>query len=239
MNIILFETLDKNNLIDKEDFRFHHILKVLKLKEGDFFKLGIVNGISGKAQIIKIDERGITYNLQSTETESYPIPMTLLVGQVRPISMKRILRDSASFGVKNIIVSGCDTSERSYKEAKLYTQGEYKKYLLDGAMQSGQTSIPSLTLVDELPIALSIENNPNVLKVVLDIDTSFPSISKIGEIAGEVIVAIGPERGWSEKERELFKDSGYSFYRMGKRILRTETACCSAIALVLSQMGVI
>lgn len=76
-------------------------------------------------------------------------------------------------------------------------------------------------------------------KIVLDIDDSLTYISKIGELKGEVVLAIGPERGWSERERELFRSSGFSFYYMGKRVLRTETACCSAIALIQAQMGLL
>ena len=39
-----------------------------------------------------------------------------------------------------------------------------------------------------------------------------------------LVVAVGPERGWHPAEIELFKKSGFKFVTLGKNILRTETA---------------
>ena len=54
-----------------------------------------------------------------------------------------------------------------------------------------------------------------------------------------VIAAIGSERGWTDKERELLIKNGFSLRSMGNRVLRTETAATTAVALILSKMGVI
>ena len=52
-----------------------------------------------------------------------------------------------------------------------------------------------------------------------------------------VAIAVGPERGWSARERALFLDSGYKSALLGSRILRTETAAVAGVALSLSRMG--
>ena len=54
-----------------------------------------------------------------------------------------------------------------------------------------------------------------------------------------MIAAIGSERGWTDKERELLIKNGFSLRSMGNRVLRTETAATTAVALILSKMGVI
>ena len=51
------------------------------------------------------------------------------------------------------------------------------------------------------------------------------------------LLAIGSERGWSDRERRLLKESGFAFAGLGSRILRTETACISAASLVLASFG--
>lgn len=53
----------------------------------------------------------------------------------------------------------------------------------------------------------------------------------------EVIAAIGSERGWTDRERELLQKKGYILCGMGPRIMRTETAATVAGAIILNETG--
>jgi len=53
----------------------------------------------------------------------------------------------------------------------------------------------------------------------------------------EIVLAIGSERGWTDKELELFRQSHFRTAGMGTRVLRTETAVVSALALVKAAIG--
>lgn len=50
-------------------------------------------------------------------------------------------------------------------------------------------------------------------------------------------LAVGNERGWSLNERLLFAKKRFTVYGMGQRILRTETAVTSAVAVCLALSG--
>jgi len=52
-----------------------------------------------------------------------------------------------------------------------------------------------------------------------------------------VALAIGPERGWSGKERGLLADQWIYLGAFGSRVLRTETACVAAIAMIKGRLG--
>ena len=54
-----------------------------------------------------------------------------------------------------------------------------------------------------------------------------------------VIAAIGSERGWTDKERKLLEDYGYTKCGIGERIMRTETAATVAGAIILSNLKII
>ena len=232
MNIVLFEKNECNGILNRDDYRAKHIINVLKLSIGDTFTAGIVNKDYGSAQITLIDDQHIeyTYNRKNDGLPLYPI--TLLVGQVRPISMKRILREAVMLGVKKIIISGCDLTERSYENAKIWSEGEYKKYLLDGAMQAGS---PHISDVELIPSIQKVPLNYDNLLLLDNVLTSTP-LSK-QHFSGSVLVAIGPERGFSDKERNYFLTHGFTPHTMGNRILRTETACAVASSLCLSCMN--
>ena len=53
----------------------------------------------------------------------------------------------------------------------------------------------------------------------------------------ECTIAIGPEGGWSPRDREQLIAAGYEGLRLGPRVLRTETAGIAAIAALQALCG--
>ena len=239
MNMILFDALPEGNLIPDSDERARHILEVLKLKEGDTFRMGIINQSEGDAVITSIEAEGVFF---SYEPKTVPVmhPVTLLCAQVRPICMKRILREAVSLGVKRIILCGSDTGEKSYLSSNLYKTGEYKEYLLDGAMQACHAGMSEVLFANTADGAIRMVNVhcPGSDLIVLDNVVGSVPLSS-AEIGPEAVIAIGPERGWSDRERRLFSEAGYRPMLLGSRVLRTETACSAGVAVLLSRMGLL
>ncbi len=76
-------------------------------------------------------------------------------------------------------------------------------------------------------------------KLLLDNVIGANALSSLDLNGKSVTLAIGPERGWTERERKIFIGNGFSPCLLGSRILRTETASVAASALALSLMGFI
>jgi RsmE family RNA methyltransferase len=239
MNIILFAQLNEKNSLPINDERARHIKKILKLKIGENFSAGIINGDKGVATIIDINSETLDFSFEITISEVDKLhPLTLLIAFVRPICMKRILREAVSLGVETIVIAGADTTEKSYAKANFYIKDEYKRVLIDGAMQAAQTSISEVKIVDNMADAIRLFDN-SFDKILLDNVLKGESLSLYQRVNEKCVVAIGPERGFSKRERNMFKSSGFNSYTLGKRVLRSETAACASIALTLSRMNLI
>ena len=154
MNIVLLA--DGELFIPSSDERAQHIRKILHMKEGDSFRAGIINGDIGKARILSDTEEGIFLDFIPEYDGSKLYPLTLIVAQVRPICMRRILREAVSIGIGRLILPVSDLGEKSYLSASLYKDGEYKDILLDGAMQSGQTGVSRTDLAGSVEEAISL-----------------------------------------------------------------------------------
>ena len=63
------------------------------------------------------------------------------------------------------------------------------------------------------------------------------SLATVQVTTGAVVVAIGPEGGWSPRDRDTLSAAGFTGLRLGPRILRTETAGLAAIAALQSRFG--
>jgi len=238
MNIILFDKLSSTNHIDAEDSRARHIKKVLRLNIGEEFSVGIINGPKGKATLTSY-ENGVDFTFIPVDTtSSFLYPVTLMVSQVRPICMKRILREAVSLGVERIVINGADLSEKSYAQASLYTTGAYKQHLLEGAMQAAQTGVSEVLITKNLDQALRLFSPGKERLIMLDNVIGAHPLSTLekGE-SQRVILAIGPERGYSERERKLLVEKGFSPMSLGRRVLRTETACSAGLAVLLGRLG--
>jgi 16S rRNA (uracil1498-N3)-methyltransferase len=240
MNIILFPALEAENVLSMTDERALHIKKVLRLKEGDSFQAGIINQGKGKATITRINEQEIAFTFamdDKTGTKLYPV--TLLVAQVRPICMRRILREAVSLGVRRIMLTQTETGEKSYAQANLYTSGEYQSILVDGAMQSGECAVSEVVFASCVREALTMLKSDST-KIVLDNVRPGVPLSTLSLSSQQgVVLAIGGERGFTEAERDRFQEAGFLFASLGSRILRTETACSAGLAVLLGRMGLL
>ena len=114
--------------------------------------------------------------------------------------------------------------------------GEYKKILLDGAMQSGFTGVPPVDFFSSLDDAVASVDTDN--RILLDNVIGVERLSHM-HLSGSVTIAIGPERGWSDRERNVMLESGFSPAIIGNRILRTETAAVASAMMSLAAMDLI
>ena len=76
----------------------------------------------------------------------------------------------------------------------------------------------------------------DALRLTLD-PTGDVSLATVQVTTGAVAVAIGPEGGWSPRDRDTLSATGFTGLRLGPRILRTETAGLAAIAALQSRFG--
>lgn len=232
MNIILLN--EGETFLPSSDDRAKHIRKILHMGVGDSFRAGIINGYEGNARITASDEKGITIDFTPTKDSSGLYPLTMIIAQVRPICMRRILRETVSLGVSHLILPVSDLGEKSYLEASLYTKGEYKDILLDGAMQAGATGVSRVSIVKNVEEAVASADGD--VHILLDNAVGATPLSRENLEGKSVVLAIGPERGWSGRERQYFIDNDYRPMLLGDRILRTETAAVAGAAMTLAAM---
>ena len=233
MNIILFDRDERE--FTKGDERFDHLRNVLHAKEGSTFRGGIINAERGECTVTSLTGEGVSFSFVPEKEDSSLFPLTVILAMVRPICMKRILRELVSLGVSRIILTTSELGEKSFRSSGLYTEGEYRKIMLSGAMQGGHTGVAECIFAGSVREAVSLAD-PG-LHLLLDNVVGSVRFSSLELEKGSVTLAIGPERGWSEKERMLFLESGFIPTVMGNHILRTETAAVAAVALALERMG--
>jgi RsmE family RNA methyltransferase len=216
---------------------------VLRKKAGDIFEAGILGGLMGTGKIEKINLDGSIFVFFNVTQQPLPkLPIRVLAGLVRPIQVKRLLRDLSSMGVAAIDLVGTDLGEKSYHDTKLFGSGGSHKALIEGAVQSRDTIIPPLSVYKRLDTCLKDRpwdtdfEKRSPLLLAMDNVRPEGSLLRLSPTSNPVVLAIGSERGWSDRERELLENAGFLRLSLGDRALRTETACVAATAVIMEKI---
>jgi 16S rRNA (uracil1498-N3)-methyltransferase len=80
---------------------------------------------------------------------------------------------------------------------------------------------------------------PGSLRIVLSESETSVMLIEVFQSAsrqGEVVLALGPEGGWTDEELKSFQDAGWISASLGNRILRAETAAIAAMAVVIAEI---
>ena len=246
MNRILFE---KDEIVDGiatfGGERAEHVMNVLHGEVGQVLKTGEIGGFIGTGVIT-----GITRPPSSVSSPEITVACShdkrslrpwvdLILAPPRPRVMKRLLPQLATMGVGRIFLVGAKKVEKDFWGATLLKPENYRPLLVDGLMQAGTSILPTL------------ETRRNFCKFVKEeLDTLWPEAKRIvahpydGNRTIEqpersnnraILLAVGPEGGWTDEEVTLLEEHGFARYSLGSRILRTDTATIALLAQLMKE----
>jgi RsmE family RNA methyltransferase len=236
MNLILFREEEILAPLPTHDPRAQHLLLTLRRHPGETFDAGIINGprLQGTIQATTADSLHLAFQTREPPPPLHPV--ALLVGVPRPQTARKILQEATSLGAEEIHFTRTEKGEPSYADSKLWTTGEYQRHLIAGAEQAFTTRIPKVKHHLHLTAALD-ELHPGRDAVALDNYEATARLSQHRPTLPRCLVVIGSERGWSSAERNLLRSRHIPLLSLGSNVLRTETACLCALALILAQQG--
>ena len=214
-----------------------HLLRVLRLRLGDECVLFNGDGHDYRARITALGKREATaavLDAAPVENES-ALRITLLQGIARGEKMDWILQKATELGIARIVPV---TSERS--EVKLDAQradkrlAHWRGIVVAACEQSGRARLPEVAAPQALAAAAALRDGPGFL---LDPFAEASLTSLPGDPPLACTIAIGPEGGWSPRDRSQLVEAGFAGLRLGPRVLRTETAGIAAIAVLQARFG--
>ncbi len=217
----------------------NHLIRVMRLREGDDCVLFNGDGNDYRARVVAIGKRDCTVRIefvQPLDNES-PLSITLLQGIARGEKMDLILQKATELGASAIVPVIAERTEVKLDAARAQKRlAHWHSVIVSACGQSGRARIPDLS--PPLAVAQAASAQPAAaLKLILDPlgEHRLASLNTAPE-AG-VVIAIGPEGGWSPRDRQILQESGFQGLQLGPRIMRTETAGLAAIAALQARLG--
>jgi RsmE family RNA methyltransferase len=235
VNLILFAAKETGQPLARTDPRAQHLLEVLRRKEGEPFDAGLIDGPRGKGVVRAITAEALTLEFTWNETPPPLLPITLIVGLPRPQTARKILQEATALGVGELVFVTSEKGEANYAGSTLWSSGEWRRHAIAGAEQAFCTRLPRVRFGEPLTAALATAVTGGT-RVALDNYESAAALS-VCDVSTPVVLAFGPERGWSARERDQLRTAGFALAHLGERVLRAETAVVAAVAIVRAKLG--
>ena len=216
-----------------------HLLRVLRLGVGDACVLFNGDGFDYDCRIATAGKRGGEVEVlaaREVDNES-ALRIVLLQGVARGEKMDWILQKATELGVAGVLPVTSERSEVRLDPARAEKRlAHWQGVVASACGQSGRAVVPPVA--PPAPLAEAVAGLPaDALRLTLD-PMADDAVRRLGDPGGRtVVVAIGPEGGWSSRDRATLADAGFSGLRLGPRILRTETAGIAAISALQAAFG--
>jgi 16S rRNA (uracil1498-N3)-methyltransferase len=215
-----------------------HVARVLRARAGQLLTLFDGRGGEYDATIVQIDRRGVQVRIElhrAIERES-PLPVTLLQALARGERMDFIVQKATELGVAAIVAMGGDRSVVRLDAEGLARRCEHwRAVAISACEQCGRNRVPTISHAADLASACGEVDATSVrLLLAPDADQTLIAVTRQ---AARIALAVGPEGGFSDEELSLAQQQGFTFCRLGPRVLRAETAPLAALAAIQAVAG--
>ncbi|MEO5367488.1 MAG: 16S rRNA (uracil(1498)-N(3))-methyltransferase [Magnetococcus sp. WYHC-3] len=243
MNRILFERqeLQADGTVAFDDARARHIRHVLHADIGQVLQVGMLDGLAGVGRVRESGPERVWLDV-TLDVETPPPWVDLLLAMPRPKVLKRLWAQLAALGVGRVVLINAARVERDYFATHWIEETHYRPLLVEGLVQAGNTHLPRIAIerrfrpyvedrLDvEFPDSMRLVAHPGEASGVV------PPRQPLAQSSGaqtpeapRMLLAVGPEGGWTAFELELLEQRRFKRVTLGSRTLRTDTACVALL----------
>lgn len=215
-----------------------HLVRVLRAAVGDTCVLFNGDGRDYTARILAAGKRDALVEVldaRDLDNES-PLRLTLLQSLARGEKMDLVLQKATELGVVGFVPVASERSEVRLDAERVDKRvGHWRNVVVAACEQCARARVPTVSApVPLAQAAAALESVPR--RLLLDPHGAH-AVRDLDVAGGAAVLAIGPEGGWSPRDRETLAAAGFQGVRLGPRILRTETAGIAAIAALQALYG--
>lgn len=221
-----FASYDKfKNIVICDDDIFH-ITKVMRMRPGDQFEINL----DGDIKLAEfVSSSPFSYKIIKEFNENHEIEGYIRLLYCLPKGEKTdlVIQKAVELGANEVVLINSERSiAKITKENKDKKILRFNKIIKEASEQSKRTNLMKLNDVISFK---EISNYPGDINLIAYENTN-NTVKNLSDILKDakgktVNVIIGAEGGISKSELQIALDNNYQEISLGKRILRSETAC--------------
>lgn len=227
------EQIIGNNIIINDE-TIHHILNVMRMKEGSE-ALFCDEERTYLGRMITYNKKEVTFDIIDSyiEDKTLPINVSIAQGMVRKEKMEEVIDTISELGAYAYIGVEMKYSQVSIERMDDKKIERLKKISKEACEQSQRNKLLKIDGFFNFNDFLSYSKGYDLK--IFAYEKSGNDNSLINKLKGKyqnILVLIGPEGGFSPEEVTILEENGFQMVTLGKRILRTEVACSHIMSVI-------
>lgn len=222
----IFYHLSEGAILPISDERAHHLLKVVRLKEGEKLLLMNGQGTIAEAQVEEIRKRDLTVKILKSTQNCKRQLIDLVLAIPAKEAMEDVLRQSVELGINHIQPLTTRYSEKNFEFSE-----RHQRIFESALIQSNNPYFPTVASTQSFNDFIQ-DISPEKTYLYF---SSRPQITSLTTNNSLITLIIGPEGGFSLEEEEILKTkTNIKFIHLPSYILRTPTAISCACGLIFA-----
>jgi 16S rRNA (uracil1498-N3)-methyltransferase len=212
-----------------------HLSRVLRARIGQEFDIAS-GDVVRLGRITTITPERVEFELGAEISVPVTVPVTLVLSVFKFDRMEWAIEKCTELGAARIIPVIARRTETHLAAAVRKRVERWRRIALQAAEQSRRTSPPEISQPLKLKDAAVLPGSLRILLSENESNFMLRDVLHSRSNDGDVVLALGPEGGWTDEELELFQEAGWISASLGNTILRAETTAIAATAIVQSEL---
>lgn len=230
--------LKDNKIVISDKDNYNHIAKSLRTKKGEKLLLIDENQIQYETVVEEITNKEITVNVENSYKSNRRLDFRLYLAQspLRSDAQSYIIEKATELGADGVYPVCTDNCAvgASVIEKKI---PKWQRIMLEASKQCERAYIPTCYELTNLENIVKLKDEGYRVIAFCErlSDMSLHQYCEKNPILKDekVIIIIGPEGGFSQKEFSLFKNNNIPMLTLGDLILKADTAVTVALGNVI------
>jgi 16S rRNA (uracil1498-N3)-methyltransferase len=213
-----------------------HLVRVLRARVGQDFDIATGEAVR-RGRITSVRDDRVEFELGDEVSNAGLAEITLVLAVFKFDRMEWAIEKCTELGVSRIVPVISRRTDSHLDAASAKRVERWQRIARQAAEQSRRAAPPEIASPVKVSEALNL---PGALRIVLAESqerTLLRAVMKPDAADNGIVLAVGPEGGWTEDELQLFRQAGWIPASLGNTILRAETAAMAATAVVASALN--
>ena len=212
-----------------------HLARVLRARVGHEFDI-VANGVLHQGRVAQIGDRRVEFELgEVIPAETAVVQLTLVLAIFKFDRMEWAIEKCTELGVTRMVPVIASRTDAHLASAAPKRVERWRRMAPQASEQSRRRSPPEIPDPIRFGDVVGVSANLKIVLSEAEDQSQLRDIHLAGE--EEVLLAIGPEGGWTGEELEVFEKQGWLPASLGPTILRAETAAIAATAITMAALG--
>jgi 16S rRNA (uracil1498-N3)-methyltransferase len=214
----------------------HHLARVLRAQVGQGMDL-IAAGVVRRGVITAVRDDRIEFELAEEVVVSVLPDVSLLLAIFKFDRLEWAIEKCTELGVRRIVPVIARRTDTHLAAAASKRLERWQRLVQQASEQSRRVDVPEISHPVKLKDAVYQAATLRLLLAEIEKQQSLRDALEANRTIQSLLLAVGPEGGWTEDEIALFTGQGWISTSLGETILRAETAAIAATAIAFSVLS--